>query len=367
MKPEFDLIIVTADEPYGGLSHTQILFANYLSQLTDVIFIEAPGAWHPLKIFHRKKISGPAKGKPSVHSYFNFLPAILPFAAVVNEYILSQFISKLLQDWNKKKVLVWHFDSYRSELKSKALKRRGEITHLYHVIDPYYDNPKDAALRKSSHLILVTSPHVAEHYEAQSHKLRLLPQCVDLKECDRFLSLTPALPVPETPFLMLLGTVSDDLDFELLTQIADEAPVLIAGKIVRMPKKEQACQNLLKHKNVQYLGLLKPETFYPLLRQASAGLICYDTKIRNLPFSPLKAINYLIAGLPVISNCRTELEMLHEIAVYEKPERKEFLKTCRQALNGMLPPDADRLHQYLESISIEKAVAQVFSELNKPH
>jgi hypothetical protein len=365
MSNQFDLIIVTADEPYEGLSHTQILFANYLSRSTDLIFIEAPGPWHPFKLFRRRKIRELNKEQPQVLPYFNLLPVMFPFGTKVNEYLLDKTIRQLIRRFQKKNILIWHFDSYRSELKNASFTKSSQITHLYHVIDPFYNNPIDKALRRISQLIVLTSPHIAEHYQDQSEKMRLLPQCVDLEECRRLLALPVLRPVPEQGYFMLLGTLSDDLDFQLLQKIADLAPILIGGKVVSMPKKEKQYKELLQHNNIHYLGLLKPEIFYPLLKRAIAGIISYDISIRNRPFSPLKAVNYLLAGIPVISNCRTELENLQDCAVYERPQALDFLAACDQSLKGELLIDKSKLAAYAESISMEKAIAQIFTELRK--
>jgi hypothetical protein len=365
MSKQFDLIIVTADEPYEGLSHTQILFANYLSRSTDLIFIEAPGPWHPFKLFRRRKIRELNKEQPQVLPYFNLLPVMFPFGTKVNEYLMDKTIRQLIHRFQKKNILIWHFDSYRSELKNASFTKSRHITHLYHVIDPFYDNPIDAALRRISRLIILTSPHIAEHYQDQSEKMRLLPQCVDIEECRRLLALPVLRPVPEQGYFMLLGTLSDDLDFQLLQKIADLAPILIGGKVVSMPKKEKQYKELLQHNNIHYLGLLKPEIFYPLLKRATAGIISYDISIRNRPFSPLKAVNYLLAGIPVISNCRTELENLQDCAVYERPQALDFLAACDQSLKGELLIDKEKLTAYAESISMEKAIAQIFTELRK--
>ena len=70
------------------------------------------------------------------------------------------------------------------------------ITHLYHVIDPFYINPIDEVLSESAAQILVTSPHIAEHYKAHAHKLKLLPQCVDLVDCEQLLRLPLSISVP---------------------------------------------------------------------------------------------------------------------------------------------------------------------------
>jgi hypothetical protein len=365
MNLPYDLIIVTADEPYAGLSHTQVLYADYLARFNDLIYIEAPQPWHILKIFRRNRLQQVVKKGPTVFSYFNLLPAAVPFAKKINEGLLNRALRTWLTEHCKKNILVWHFDSYRSEIPRSAFSPTITMQHVYHVIDPFFNNPLDAALCNSADLIVVTSPAIAMHYNKHKDKLQIIPQCIDLELCKELLALPVVTNVPEGPFFIFLGTLSDDIDFELLQSVAQLGPLLIAGKVLKMQQKQAAYQLLLHHRHVTMAGLLTPAQFYPLLKRAVAGLICYDTKVRTQAFSPLKAVNYLVAGIPVISNCRTEIEVLEGNYVYEQETSPGFLALCSQALEGTLKKEPQALADYLARISLDGAVEHVLEKLRQ--
>lgn len=364
MKIDFDLVVITADEPYEGLTHTQVMFADFLSQFVDVVFVEAPSPWRPSKLLQRWTQQRLRKNKPTIISYPNLLPARLAIASKINEKALNLKITRIAAANQKQKILIWHFDSYRSLLNASSLKQGRTIKHIYHVIDPFYKNPLDDQLRRLSDLIVVTSPRIAPYYSKQKNKVRLLPQCIDLAATQKMCDLPLTIAVPEQKYFVFLGTISDDVDFSLLRKVAAIAPVLLAGRILKLHQKQKEYETLLNQTPTRYLGLLKPEIFYPLLKGALAGLICYDLSIRTEPFSPLKALNYLAAGRPVLSNCFTELPALQEQIVYERTESAAFVILCQKALAQTLPIDSRALANYLNESSLDVAVGSILEELH---
>ena len=359
MITKYDLIVVTADEPYSGMSHTQILYTNFLSKQKTVLYLEPPHKWRPWNLL--KTLASPKQISVQlfVHTYINVLPSKLKLGKAFNERINELIISRFLKKIRAQNTLIWHFDSYRSVLNGEAIKKQTHLQHLYHVIDPYYNNPVDAVLRQISNPIVITSPRNSRFYDNVSDKIINVPQCIDLATEKRYLegpSFTKELP---DKFLVLLGTISDDTNFDLLLNIAEaQLPLVIIGKKVPFKKKQNLFDALLSHQNIRYFGFLPPQEFYPILKKATAGLIAYDLSIRSRSFSPLKAINYLIAGLPIISNCNTELSELQGLAVYETAEQKVYLQYCKQALPG-LAIDLPKVDDYLNNISLEAAVSRI--------
>lgn len=361
MIQNIDVIVVTADEPYSGMSHTQILYTNFLSKQKKVLYIEPPRKWRPWSIL---KVFSPPKQihfQLFVHTYINALPSKLKLGKALNERLNDVIIASLLKKLKAKNTLIWHFDSYRSVLNGPAMQTKTHLQHIYHVIDPFYNNPVDANLRRLSTPIVITSPRNNRFYEDVSSKIINVPQCIDLATETKYLE-GPILKVdlPDN-FLVLLGTISDHTDFGVLLQIAAaQLPLVIIGKKVVFKEKQNLFDKLLGYPNIRYLGFLPPKEFYPILKKASAGLIAYDLSIRSRSFSPLKAINYLIAGLPIISNCSTEIGELKGLAIYETTEKKDYLKYCNQALQ-VLPIDLPKVTAYINSISLESAVSRILS------
>lgn len=361
MKGSWDVIVVTADETFSGMRHTQVLFASYLSGLQPVIYVQPPAAWHPFKIFGR--FAGPAHGRVQVCNYINVLPASIPFFHRLNEKINSQRLRRLLRSQSAKNILVWHFDSWRGVFNDRQLKRTGHITHLYHVIDPFFRNPMNDILCSISNKIIITSPRNNQYYAKWKEKILNVPQVIDLAAEKAFNRFPSKHKVPAQPFLFLLGTVSDDLDLDLVSTLCSNTPVAIAGQIKGLASKKERWDSLLTSGKLWYYGLLKPEEFYPLLTLATAGLICYDTGIRSGNFSPLKAINYLVAGIPVVSNCDTEIAELEGKMIFTRKNRVDFETVCRQLLAGHLPTEPQAAENFLAQHSMSAATGKILSAI----
>lgn len=363
MIGKFEAIIITADEPYQGMSHTQVLYANYLSQFVPVLYIQAPKQWRPWNIL--SAFSNPVKQTEtlSVLSYTNALPASLKGALRINESINAQQVKKWLRQGAYKNVLIWHFDSYRSVLHAKSITKNFSVNHVYHVIDPYYKNPVDPILRELAKVVVVTSPRNNTFYENVTNKLINIPQCIDVAKEQSYLVAAPEQVVNEKDYLVLLGTISDDSAIHLLHKLAEAGhKLVIIGKLIPMKSKKKDFDQLLQKSNVEYLGFLPPQKFYPILQGAKAGIIAYDLSVRYRNFSPLKAINYLIAGLPVISNCDTELPALKNKAVFEVSGDEDFLRICSSS-DAITNFQTDTVDRYLQEISLENAVKQIVKML----
>jgi hypothetical protein len=362
MIDNFDVIVVTADEPYSGMSHTQILYTNFFSKQKTVLYVEPPLKWRPWNILRLFKRPVQQHSNLFLHTYVNALPSKLKIGKALNEHLNDAVTARFLKKRKAKKTLIWHFDSYRSVLNSTAMQAQSQLQHIYHVIDPFYNNPVDAALRVLSNPVVITSPRNNRFYENVSSKIINVPQCIDLDAERKHLKKN--LTAPLNNYIVLLGTISDDTDFELLIQIAaSEIPLLLIGKKVDFKKKQVLFDQLIACGSVRYLGFLPPKDFYPLLQKASAGIIAYDLTIRSRSFSPLKAINYLIANLPVISNCDTELPTLQSKGIYETALASEYLSHCKKALTANLKVDTKFIESYLEGVSLQAAVSNILQKI----
>lgn len=360
MIPTFDLIIVTADEPYRGMSHTQILYADFFAKQQTVLYVEPPKKWRPWHFLRLFGMPAQQHNHLFVHTYVNALPSTLKIGQTINEHLNEVIVKRFLKQQRATTTLIWHFDSYRSVLNGSALRTQSRLQHIYHVIDPFYNNPVDAQLREISKVVVVTSPRNISFYENVKDKVLHIPQCVDLVKEKSHLSGGLKLDNLPEKFLVLLGTLSDDIDFNLLKQIAQtNINLLIIGKTLALKRKQKDYEDLKAYSCVHFTGMLAPADFYPLLKRASAGIIAYDLTIRNGCFSPLKVINYLIAGIPVISNCETEILELQTKGIYETFAAQDYLTNCREAIVSKLNFESPLVDSFLEGINLPVAVDSI--------
>jgi glycosyltransferase involved in cell wall biosynthesis len=107
------------------------------------------------------------------------------------------------------------------------------------------------------------------------------------------------LGLPKRPFAVYVGTVGGRLDLDLLDQaalLAREVPVVVAG-----PAVDEETEHRLRNGAVQWLGRVAPDEIPGLLRTAACGLLPYrDTGLFDA-LDSMKLLQYLAAGLPVVS------------------------------------------------------------------
>jgi len=364
MTLPFDHIVITSDEPWGKMHHTQILFADYLSRDNKVIFVNPPSTWKVTNLLKSSK-SQLIPGRPDVLNYWNRFPSFIKILRNVNERQNEKRILSRVKLKKMPKVLIWHFDSYRSLLNGSDFTKACQITRIYHVIDPFYNNPIDKVLRDLADLIIITSPRLLPYYSGNQKKITSLPQILDIGSHRELLNRElPEKFNAADPYVVLLGTFSTDIDYEWLTTLASETSIrlILIGKVIKDKLNINKFEELSNLKRVEYLGEMVPRQFYPVLNHAKAGLIIYSDRRRNNICSPLKALNYLIASKPVISNTDCEIPSLAGNSIFMAKDMSAF-RSLLQSIDE-LRIDKEKTKNYLDSITMEKGITQIMFQLN---
>lgn len=357
---KYDLVIITSDEPYSDNWHTQVIYAEYLSRITKVLFAGPPGPWSLRNLANTAPVVE-VKERLRVITYRNVLPYRLN---IINEWINQRRICKEAGKWGAKKILVWHFDSFRNALDSPLFTREFDLRRIYHVIDPFWKNPLDRKLRRNADLVIVASRNNRTRY-AEANDVFYLPQAIDVALAGELLEKPASIAVPFPRYHVLLGTVSDDLDFEALSVIAKDAPVVIAGKIAGLDAQKGEFDRLIESPNVFYAGLLHPREFYPLLKSAAAGLVLYNSEKRSREdYAVLKFLHYLAAGIPVLTNTPCGAENLLGACIYESGHSGTLAVFAAQAMEGRLGFNKKKADGYLYQVSMENAVKLVLAKLD---
>jgi hypothetical protein len=366
MPHTFSKIIITSDEPYSDTWHTQLIYTEYLSSQTDVIFFNPPEKWSLSNLFDLRPDEKIIHDCLTLINYKNILPSSVSLFRRVNEWYSQILLRKKLKKENIKKILIWHFDSYRNTFNFRGFTNSFDIKRIYHVIDPFVHNPFDKLLSQLADLLVVTSPRIVDYYSAHSEKTLNIPQCIDLDLSKRLIQndSVSRLRLPEN-FVVLLGTISDDIDYDWLWELTETSAIqlVIIGKTVTPLKNKSKFDHLLKKKNVLYLGEMPPVQFYPILKKATAGLVVYNDQRRKRSFSPLKAINYLVADIPVITNSDCEIPQLNELCIYNAETLSEFMTLVKNSIEKKIAFDESAASNYLQSISIKKAVETILSKI----
>ena len=366
MKSQFDSIIITSDEPYSDTWHTQLIYAEFLSKQLPVLFINPPQKWKLKNVIQFSQNEQKINEGLTVIEYVNVFPAFFPFLFLVNEWLNQTLIKKRLQQKKTQSVLIWHFDSFRNSFNSKSFTNNFKIKRIYHVIDPFMKNPKNDLLALLADKIVITSPRNNQYYSSYANKVLNIPQVIDVKLNKDLLagSLNTNVQLPPN-FFVLLGTISDDLDFECLEECANipQVNLVIIGKTIKLEKYDSTFNALINRSNVQYLGQMPPEKFYPIIAKATAGLVLYNNKRKNQASSPLKVINYLTANIPTLSNINCEIEVLTDTCIYTTNDVQKFKSFVSLAMENKLPFNTLAADSYLASISLDNAVNKILSAI----
>lgn len=370
--PQFDndnpFVIITSDEPWCDVWHTQLHYAHHLSKMMNVVFIDPPSPWGLLNILYPRKSAKRISDSLLVVKYLNVIPSFLGnFSVWLNDRITQAFVANITRGLSRTNPsVVWHFDRYRSVYLYKQAKF---VKHLYHVIDPVANLNYDEYLAVNSDLVISVSSRYMSHY------LKLNPKTVHFGQGYDGGSHSEKNVGFNTNYqgsIVLLGSFLNDVDYELLIRIANTFPnrklVLIGPDKTSMNDRADLFKELCGLSNVEWTGPLPPEKHLPILRSSSVCLIAYDTSGKVLKKdrifgTPLKVISYLACHKPVVTNIDCEIPSLVGKAIYYASDADSYLDFIQSLLENEIVLDSSKLDAYLESISYEKIIGNVFERL----
>ncbi|MFO1204699.1 MAG: glycosyltransferase [Burkholderiales bacterium] len=110
----------------------------------------------------------------------------------------------------------------------------------------------------------------------------------------------PFVDLP-TPVAGVVGQLSSRIDIDLLFAVLDAGcSLLLVGPVVGDWESERFAA-LLAHPNVRWVGAVPYETVAEYLRVIDVGITPYADSPFNRASFPLKTLEYLAAGKPVVS------------------------------------------------------------------
>lgn len=342
-------IVISSDEHFEGVSHTQIEYAKTLAKFANqIVFINPPA--NGISGFFDKTINTNYENI-NVIRYKKILPSSIGLFSKINEFINKIYISKKIK--HHQNVLFWHFDPFRSAFDIKNSK------HIYHIIDPYFNKPYDAILSKKSDLIVITNPDYQKHYLPYANKLIHIPQGV--KEV--VFSKTVNAKTKEN--ILLVASLSDDIDWDLVYQLMLKLPnqKFILGGPVQI-KDEHNMKVFEKIKvllNVNYVGVVTD--FTSVSNTCFLGLVPYkvfpnrDDKVRT----PLKVLSYLNYNLVVASTIPCYIKELENLAIFNFETFDDFLNIIKKTKSVEMYND--KVHSYLLRMQYDNLIAEVISHV----
>ncbi len=218
------------------------------------------------------------------------------------------------------------------------LKAVPEATKVYYCVDDFLDYPgvnhADWA-RMESELLncidgLVVTARTLAHKRVNDCPLLHLPHGVDCEHFQRPASLepVPALEALPRPIVGFFGLISSWVDQEVIADLSEHFPEV---SFVLLGRSEVGLERLAHRRNVHCLGFVPYPDLPRYARYFDVGLIPFVLNRLTRAVNPVKLMEYLALGLPVLATRLPELETIAgPIRLAET--RAEFRSGLREAL-----------------------------------
>jgi glycosyltransferase involved in cell wall biosynthesis len=197
------------------------------------------------------------------------------------------------------------------------LKAVPDATRLYYCVDDFLDYPgvnhadwarMEAELLEAIDGLVVTSRYLTRK-RVNSCPLLHLPHGVDF---DHFQTGGAAEPVPALeglprPIVGFFGLISEWVDQERIADLSEHFPEV---SFVLLGRNDVGLQRLAGRRNVHCLGFVPYADLPRYARYFDVGLIPFVLNQLTRAVNPVKLMEYLALGLPVLSTRLPELEMI---------------------------------------------------------
>ena len=134
----------------------------------------------------------------------------------------------------------------------------------------------------------------------------------------------------ERPVAGYVGVVDERLDLDLLRDLAERLPdwtVRIVGPVAKIDEA-----SLPRTPNLEYLGLTPYEELPAVMAGFDVALMPFALNEATRTISPTKTLEYLAAGLPVVSTWVADVAADYGDVVHLADDGAQFAAACREVL-----------------------------------
>lgn len=157
-------------------------------------------------------------------------------------------------------------------------------------------------LLKAADLVVAANPDVEASVRPRTRRTALIPYGCDLDVFTSTSSVAPATDVAlPGPIAGFMGHIGERIDVALLQAVADTGISLLLVGPRHARYEIDAMSALLARPNVQWTGPREFEELPRYLAKVDVGLVPYNDSPFNRGSFPLKTLEYLAAGLPVVA------------------------------------------------------------------
>ena len=273
-------------------------------------------------IFTLNPLAIPAYGNPGVRAF--------------NRRFLRWQVKRAMRRLRFNRAINWVFNPAASVIAGEL----GEEMVVYYCVDEYtaftgVDSKALAELEqrlmRRSDLVIVSSDELYQSKAPFNSRTALVRHGVDYAHFRRALDAETIVPAEiarlPRPVIGFFGLIADWVDVELMASVAER---FSTGSLVALGKATTDVSALERLPNVRLLGR-KPYSALPAYCKGfDVALMPFRVNELTLNANPLKAREYLAAGLPVVSTAIPEVEAIGSCRIGR--DRESFLFEVEQAL-----------------------------------
>lgn len=341
-----DMLCFSHDWNGDPLSKTHLM--RLLARNNRVLWVNSIGYRAPTASSHDlsrviKKIlaaTAPLREfEPNIHV---LSPLIIPaydcaWAQRFNRWFLRLQVRRAMRKLKFTRPINWVFNPAAALIAGSL----GEEMLIYYCVDEYtaFSGVSGESLAQmerellaKSKLVIVSSDRLYQSKCQHNPRTALVRHGVDFSHFRGALDADRQVPEDLSrlpgPIIGYFGLIANDwVDLDLIAHVAEKFP---HASIVMLGKITMDVSPLKRFANVHFLGRKPYQTLPSYCRGFDAAIIPFPINEATLNSNPLKAREYLAAGLPVISTAIPEVESLGGCRIGRT--RDEFVNQIEQAL-----------------------------------
>jgi len=299
-------------------------------------------------------------------------PLVLPIRyedpiLYINQFIRLKWLKSLLQRLAFNNPILWTYDPDSAPLVGQL----DEQFSLYMVTDDYATNPLslnraqqvrkwDNQLAKRVDLVITSESGLAQNKLSYNPNTVYVPHGVEYDIFSR--TLYQDLPILtdiadlEAPIIGFVGRVNQRIDISLIEAITAHWTLLLVGEI----GEDAVASTITKIPNVISVGHRSVTDLPSYLKAMSACIIPYVLTIHTQHMHPLKALEYLAAGRPVISTSLPSLAVHRDFVSFaDTPE--SFVNAIALAIQSDSAEKRIERSRYTASMKWEDRLKTIYS------
>ena len=308
------LIVLCAANNYDTVRVLDQHMADRLARLAPVLYVDPPLS--PLAPRHNPALAASLKEprlRRTTGGFWRLTPVVTPFPmrpglATLTQYLVRRTLSRAVRQIGldvRVVVSAWPWldifgvcdERLRAWWSQDDYAAGAELTG---GVAGRLAAGEQARIRQSDFIIAAT-PELDRRMRSEGYDVELIANGADTESFARAGETEIGTPLDlEPPVAVLVGQLNDRIDARLLEAIADRGiSLLIVGPAVE--GQAEWLPRLCARSNVKWVGKQPFDALPGLLGQASVGLVPYADTVFNRASFPLKALEYLAAGLPVVA------------------------------------------------------------------